>query len=71
MTAEKKENESLTFEENIAKLNEIVKLMESDQLTLNELTSNYIQALGLIDSLHEQIDQAKQQIEAVQQKRSQ
>lgn len=57
-----------SFEENMNLLNEIVKQMENEQLNLDVLTKRYVEALQIIDTLHEQINHAKAEIESVQQK---
>ncbi|MFC6276313.1 exodeoxyribonuclease VII small subunit [Psittacicella hinzii] len=59
-----------SFEEKIEKVKEIIKSMEGDQLSLQNLTAQYTEALTLVDELCEELNQASQKLEVVQQKRA-
>ncbi|RIY32552.1 exodeoxyribonuclease VII small subunit [Psittacicella hinzii] len=63
------QKEKFSFEQNLEKLNELLKKMEEGALPLDELTKSYVDALGLLDALREQLDESKAQIQIVQQKR--
>ncbi|RIY36716.1 exodeoxyribonuclease VII small subunit [Psittacicella gerlachiana] len=64
MAEEKKQS----FEQNTNRLNELVRNMEREDITLQDLVNNYVEALELVDKQYSLINEAKQQIELLKQK---
>ena len=57
-----KEN-SKTFEESLARLEEIVKLLDTDKIDLETALTNYEEAVGLLKQCHYMLEAAQRKIE--------
>ena len=62
--AEKKEKE-LTFEENLVKLEDIVKKLESGETPLDEAIEKYTEAMKLAETCDKKLKNAEEQISKI------
>ncbi len=65
MAEEKKPFDELTFREALAELDEIVKVLESNTLELEESMDAYERGVGLLNLLTHRLDEADQKIEVL------
>ncbi len=55
-------NKSMTIEENFAKLEETLALLESEEVSLEEAFSAYSEAMKLLKVCNDQIDKVEKQV---------
>jgi len=60
-SANKKEN-TLSFEEGLARLDQIIATMEKDNVPLDELMKLYEEGVGHLRACNEQLDSAEQKV---------
>jgi len=64
----KKMNKSLSFEDKLEKLKEVVEDLEDGEIPLKESTSRYQESLDLINQCHEELNDAELKIEKIMKK---
>lgn len=61
-TTKKQAEEKKSFEQGLARLDEIVASLEKDSVPLDELMALYEEGVGLLRSCNEQLDRAEQKV---------
>ncbi len=64
MVAEKRQEEN--FEQNLARLDEILALLEKDSVPLNDLLSLYEEGVSLVRRCNEQLENAGKKVKMLQ-----
>lgn len=59
---ENKKKEALSFEAGLARLDEIIALLEKDGVPLDELMKLYEEGVGLLRTCNEQLETAEQKV---------
>lgn len=60
--AEMEEKRETSLEENFAKLEELIALLESDDISLEDAFGAYSQGMGILKQCGEQIDRVEKQV---------
>jgi exodeoxyribonuclease VII small subunit len=68
MTTKKQPANDLTFEEKLAKLEQIVAWFESEGVTLGESMQHFEQGMQLAEALEKELSQAENQVKIIKQK---
>lgn len=55
-----------TFEQNLERLDEVLRLLEKDSVPLDELMKLYEEGVGLVRACNEQLDHAEQKVKLLQ-----
>ena len=55
-------NDEITFEEASVRLDQIIKLLENPQTSLDDMLSYYSEGIGLIKFCNKKLDEAEQKI---------
>ncbi|MBE6620559.1 MAG: exodeoxyribonuclease VII small subunit [Ruminococcaceae bacterium] len=63
---EHKKNETMSFEAGLARLDEIIALLEKDGVPLDELMGLYEEGVGLLRTCNEQLESAEQRVQMLQ-----
>ena len=63
MSDEKKQSEELGLEQNFARLEQTLELLESDDLSLEEAFRAYSEGMGILKQCNEQIDRVEKQVQ--------
>lgn len=64
--AEEKKNKEQSFEKNLLRLDEIIRLMEKDPVPLDELIGLYEEGVGLLRLCNTQLEDAQQKVKMLQ-----
>ena len=62
MSDEKKQSEELGLEQNFARLEQTLELLESDDLSLEDAFRAYSEGMGILKQCNEQIDRVEKQV---------
>ena len=62
MATVKQDNQALSFEASLKRLDEIIALLERDNIELDELMKLYEEGVGLLRSCNGQLDTAEQKV---------
>jgi exodeoxyribonuclease VII small subunit len=68
MTTKKQPTNDLTFEEKLAKLEQIVAWFESEGVTLGESMQRFEQGMKLAEGLEKELTEAENQVKIIKQK---
>lgn len=58
-------NKNLTFEESVSRLEDIVKMLESGNMSLDELLASFEEAIGLVKSCNEKLEGAERRVKVL------
>ena len=58
----KKSEQTLSFEQGLARLDEIISLLERDNAPLQDLMALYEEGVGLLRTCNDRLDQAEQKV---------
>lgn len=66
MVAEKEKRQEENFEQNLARLDEILAMLEKDSVPLNDLLSLYEEGVSLVRRCNEQLENAGKKVKMLQ-----